>query len=132
MKVAIIMTLIFGAYIFRETWQLMGSPYKIIHPFPKLPAFEITRASYVFFLWIYITMGILTACLSHYGGHWFWHVVFIVQVIELMEFLLCYNMALKTFPVAGYQIGANVTNLRFAVFAICILVEIFIQWNHSD
>lgn len=124
MKPSVIITILFLAYITRELFTLLRLPDRVIHPFPLDREEEITISVYIWIACQYLLFAIFAFLLSRISGHWLFHVVFILQVLELAEYFLTYNKALFTVPIFGHAVNGNVTHLRFLVLAICLVITL--------
>lgn len=132
MRGMILITCIFVAYILRDAWSLIPDKFDMVTPF-KFSKQEISRAAWFHYAWIYAMFPLLIFLLQWYPDHWIWHVVFIMTIAELAEYFLSYNEPFGQLRIWNLKLNANVTNFRYIVLGICILIENdIIQWTHSD
>jgi hypothetical protein len=120
------------AFLLRDAWTLLPDKFEMVTPF-KFSKQEISKAAWLHYAWFYfIPMALLW--LHHYHpNHWVWHTVFILMVVELAEYFLCYNEPMGQLQIWRIKINANVTNLRYVTLAICLLIENnIIKWNSLD
>lgn len=112
---------LFAAYIMRELWTLLPDSNRMIRPF-LFSKTEISIGFYIFIACQYILFAIFTYLLTRYSGHWFFHIAFAIQILELAEYFAIYNEAWFKIHIRKWAINVNITSIRFIVFAMAIII----------
>lgn len=120
----ILMCVVFGAFFLRELWTLFPDRQDL-RPFPFSEQ-EINLRTYIWMLSGYFIQIVLAYALFAYSDHakLFFNAMFILAVLETLEFCLNYNE--YWIKIAG--IGLNVTMVRYPVLFITGLWNI-VTWK---
>jgi len=126
MKGFVLMAFAFTAYFIREVWTLCRFRREIIYPYPFAPqqynyvqTFWSMYASYAFAaLFSYILWQAIT------NNKVFWFCVFILQLAELIEYRLNYNLAWCVADFGVTEIPVNITTIRYVVLLLAFIYEL--------
>lgn len=126
MRPKVIMVLFFATYFIRELWTLFPYSPETLQPF-LLSDQEITLQSYIWIACIHLVSIVVAFILYQMSTEYaagFFQLVFILQSAEFVEYFINYNEAWFIF--SGIHI--NVTNLRYGILFIYLLIRFTNDW----
>lgn len=115
--------LLIAAFVLREAWLLWPDPERILSPDPFLfYDIDISVGSYIYFFCYYGSNLMVTAAMALLVTrlHVFFHTLFVLQFLELIDYYLTYNTA--WFNAFGINVGITLVKI--------LILTLILLWTH--
>jgi hypothetical protein len=124
MREILVAVLILSALALREAWLLIPESSATFDPFPYYNI-QLTKQTYFYFAFYYGSNLILIYAFLQIVRRFneFFHIWFVLQTVELIDYFLTYNTAWV--EIGTISIGITLVKL------VTLTITIFIKWQRS-